>query len=286
MDNERFIWRCGILAERLRNTGYSVALEAARRASRAFAIVADEAAKLAAEIELAVDEARFPPSGAAPLGFLEAVRPAARRLSLLAINAAIESLNSEGGLAIAVSVEAIRAAALELESLCAGERPRHPSRELPSTAKASLASTAREFMLEFSAGGLRFIENFGYLREVMRLEFAAPDIHDGKLRLAGLRHAWPFIDLAGSLGLPRAVRGDGVVLVVKAGWQGGGGGEYAVAVDGLGADAILRLLAGRQVEPKPGPVPPELVRECWDATDGSQFLFLDWPRLAGGGRLS
>lgn len=58
------------------------------------------------------------------------------------------------------------------------------------------------------------------------------------------------------------------------------GREHAVAVDGLDANAITRPRIGVASRSRPGLVPHELVRECWDASDGSQFLFLDWPRLA------
>ncbi len=282
MDDERMIWRCGILAERLRNLGQAVALEAANRDSRPFAIVADETLKLALEVEAAVEAALFPgPGPAGSRDYLVATAEPARCLSLLAINSAIESINSKGGAAVAICVDGIREAALELESLCAGEAHRGPGGELPAVASPSLASTARDYMLAFSAGGRRFLENFGYLREVMRYSYAASCLEGTTLRIRG--HAWPFIDLAAALGPalgPAVVPGeDRDVLVVRASWEGSDGREYAVAVDRLGAGAILRPRVGRHVEPRAGAPFAGLVRECWAASDGSQFLFLDWTRL-------
>ena len=284
MGDERMIYRCGILAERLRSLGHSVALEAANRDSRPFAVVADETLKLGLEVEAAVEAVRFPglgPRPAADTGFLAAIAESARSLSLLAVNGAIESINSRGGAAVAICVDGIREAALELESLCAGEAHRGPGGELPAVASPSLASTARDYMLAFSAGGRRFLENFGYLREVMRYSYAASCLEGTTLRIRG--HAWPFIDLAAALGPalgPAVVPGeDRDVLVVRASWEGSDGREYAVAVDRLGAGAILRPRVGRHVEPRAGAPFAGLVRECWAASDGSQFLFLDWPRF-------
>jgi len=279
MDDERTIWRCGILAERLRNLGQSVALEAASRDSRPFAIVADETLKLALEVEAAVDAARFPgPGPAGGRDFPMAIAEPARCLSLLAINSAIESINSKGGAAVAICVDGIREAALELEALCSGEPPRGAGADLPAVASPSLASTARDYLLAFSSGGQRFLENFGYLREVMRYSYALPCLEGATLHIRD--HAWPFIDLAAAQGLAVAPGEDRDVIVVRARWEGADGREYAVAVDRLGARAILRPRVGRLAEPRIDAPLAGLVRECWDASDGSQFLFLDWPRLA------
>jgi chemotaxis signal transduction protein len=278
MAYERMIYRCGILAERLRSLGQSVALEAANRESRPFAIVADETLKLGLEVEAAVEAARFPgPGPAETRAFARAIADPARSLSLLAINSAIESLNSKGGAAVAICVDGIREAALELESLCAGEAYRREGPDLPNVASPSLASTARDYLLAFSAGGRRFLENFGYLREVMRYSYALPLLEGATLRLRD--HAWPFVDLAVALGQAAAPGVDRDVIVVRARWEGGDGREYAVAVDRLGAKAILRPRVGRPVEARVEAPLAGLVRECWDASDGSQFLFLDWPRL-------
>lgn len=278
MDDERMIYRCGILAERLRSLAHSVALEAANRDSRPFAIVADETLKLALEVEAAVEAARFPGSDSAGTrDFPMAVSGPARSLSLLAINSAIESINSKGGAAVAICVDGIREAALELESLCAGEVRRSGEPDLPSAASPSLASTARDYMLAFSAGGRRFLENFGYLREVMRFDYALPGLSGATLRIRD--HAWPFIDLAAAVAPAVAPGGDRDVIVVRARWEGGDGREYAVAVDRLEAKAILRPRVGRLAAPRVEAQLAGLVRECWDASDGSQFLFLDWPRL-------
>ena len=280
MDDERMVYRCGILAERLRSLGQSVALEAANRDSRPFAVVADETLKLALEVEAAVEAARFPDPGPRPAGdgdFFAAIAGLAGSLSLLAINSAIESINSKGGAAIAICVDGIREAALELESLCAGGALRGVGPDLPALASPSLASTARDYMLAFSAGGRRFLENFGYLREVMRYSYARPCLDGATLRVRD--HAWPFVDLAAALGQAPAPGGDRDVVVVRARWEGGDGREYAVAVDRLGARAILRPRVGRLAEPRVEAPLAGLIRECWDASDGSQFLFLDWPRL-------
>lgn len=279
MDDERMIFRCGILAERLRTLAQAVALRAADRDSRAYAIVADETLKVAREIEDAVDAARFPdPGPTAWLDLRSAIATPAACLSLLAINAAIESVNSGGGAAIAICMDGIREAALELESLCRGEDRTPSGSRMPEPASPSLASTARDYMLSFSAGGARFLENFGYLREVMRYGTALPGLGGGELRLRD--RVWPFIDLSEALGLD-APRADGrAVIVVRARWEGGDGREYAAAVDGLGAGAILRPRIGRPAEPKAGTPWAGLVRECWDAADDSQFLFLDWPGLS------
>lgn len=280
MDDERMIWRCGILAERLRNLGQAVALEAANRDSRPFAIVADETLKLALEVEAAVEAALFPgPGPAGSRDFLVATAEPARCLSLLAINSAIESINSKGGAAVAICVDGIREAARELESLCSGESCRRTDAELPAVASPSLASTARDYLLAFSSGGQRFLENFGYLREVMRYSYALPCLEGATLHIRD--HAWPFIDLAAALGLAAAPDGARDVLVVRARWEGGDGREYAVAIDRLGANAILRPRVGRPAKLRAGAPLPDLVRECWDASDGSQFLFLDWPGLLG-----
>lgn len=276
MDEERMIHRCGTLAERLRGLAQAVALRAADRESRAFAIVADETFKAAREIEEVVGHV-------SALDFRAAVAEPARRLSLLAINAAIESVNSGGGAAMAICVDGIRDTALELESLCAGGDRPPAAPASPEVASPSLASTARDYLLAFSAGGLRFVENLGYLREVMRYSTALAGLGCGELRLWD--HVWPFLDLSEALGsatadaADRAV--DRAVVVVRARWEGGDGREYAVAIDGLGASAILRPRVGRPVEAGGGTPFPDRVRECWDASDGSQFLFLDWPAFFG-----
>lgn len=278
MDDERVIYRCGILAERLRSLGQSVALEAANRDSRPFAIVADETLKLALEVEAAVEAARFPGLDASGgRDFLMAIADPARSLSLLAINSAIESINSRGGAAVAICVDGIRESALELESLCGSTVHRGAVAELPAVASPSLASSARDYMLAFSAGGRRFLENFGYLREVMRYSYARSFLEGTTLRVRD--HAWPFIDLAAALGLAAAPGEDRDVIVVRARWEGGDGREYAVAVDRLDSAPIFRPRVGRPSLARAEAPLAGLVRECWDASDGSQFLFLDWPRL-------
>lgn len=60
---------------------------------------------------------------------------------------------------------------------------------------------------------------------------------------------------------------------------GAEGRELAIAVEGLGIDAIFRSTIGLATGPRCPQLPSEFVRECWDSIDGSQFLFLDWTKL-------
>jgi hypothetical protein len=281
MEEQKAVWKCATLAERLRWLAHSMAMEAAARDSKAFAVVADETRKLAEGIGAIAEGAPFPfPGGAGEPGFTAALGLQARRLGLLAINAAIESVNSEGGKAITICAEEVRLAALELEDFCSGATPRGEAGLplLPEIASPSLASASREYMLVFSIGGQRALENFHFIREVLSFEAALGGLRGDELALWG--RTWPFIDAARELGLSRECGEAGAVIIVKARWPGADGREYAVAIDGLCPGAFSRFPPGRMAGLRGSAFPGPWIRECWDAADGSQLLFLDWPALA------
>jgi Chemotaxis signal transduction protein len=304
MTETKAVWKSQVLAERVRCLAHSVAMEAAARDSKAYAVVASEALKLAEEILGLAERARFGEMGDA--SFLEALSGAADRLELLSLNAGFVAFESRGDKAIAISADELRAVALELRRLA----PRRCSASDLSSGDASIepaspsrATKTADWFLSFFVGAegeaLRIVENLSFVRELMLYDKLALKIEGASMDLRG--RCIPFIDLAAVLGVARPERDeDRRVLVVNTDWQEepalrvdtrredtrrvssrrvSSRREYGLAIDGVAVDAIFRSRVGRPV-PARGRA-ASWAREAWDASDGSQYLFLDCPAISG-----
>lgn len=277
MSDERRLWKCQLLAEEARNLSRSMAMQAAMRDSRAYAVVAGETLRLAESMLCLVERLRFDDIGESV--FESRASEESDRLEMLSLNASIVALELPSDKAMAICADEARRIAIEFaEASCRRSRADALLTPLPSMPIATARS--EEYFVAFPIGGLRFVENLRFVREVMRYDAKALGLEGGTMDLRGRRI--PFID-----GLPRQRTGGDApaneaprrVIVVNADWREGERREYGVAVDGLPIDAIFRSRIGLAVEAR-GPE-AEHVREAWDAVDGSQLRFLDWPRLAG-----
>jgi chemotaxis signal transduction protein len=271
MSETRKLCKCGKIAERILSLASLIAMEAASHDSRAFAVVADETEKLGGCLSGLVERAAFDELSATDFDVLAA--SAAEKLELLAVNSAIEALKSERGKGVAICADAIRRAALELHDICG--LPPLPVAPTPEPAHPSLACGAKDYLLAFEVGDMRFVEGLRYVREVMRFDPKEEGGRDYDLR--GRRI--PLLDLKRRLGLTLPASGNEGrrLVVVNADWGGSQGKEYAVVVDRISPNALFRSAIGMAA---PARAHAASLRECWDAADGSQFLFFDWPKLA------
>jgi chemotaxis signal transduction protein len=278
MEENELLWKCQALAEQARGLARSIAMEAARRDSEAYAVVASETLKIADSLLRDVGRARF--GGIDEALFVSAMSGEAEILGMLAINSAIVALQSRGEKGIAICADEVHRIAAEL-SEAAGAAESSTIAILPEAARPSAASRAEEYFLAFSIGGARVTENLRFIREIMRYDPSALGFREGSMDLRGRRI--PLIDACAALGRD-APPGEGSrrIAVVNADWTREEGREFGVAVDRIAINAIFRTRIGLAAAPAGRDIPASLVREAWDATDGSQFLFLDWPALSRG----
>jgi hypothetical protein len=270
MVEDRRLWKGQAIAGRILVASASIAMEAARLESRAFAVVADEAERLALTLLELVAAARF--SDLSEADFRGRAGLEAERLDLLAVNSSLEALKSPNGKGVAICAEGIRTAAMEfMEAI--GREAAPGFGQPPCAAEPSRASLATTWLLSLEVGGLRLVEGIEFVREVLRFDPAASRPDPGSFDLRG--RVLPLVDPRPRLGLVPASGGDGRRLaMVNTDWSGMGGREFAIIVDGFGANAFARSRFG--VVSRPRNLPDRLIRECWEAEDGGQLLFADW----------
>jgi chemotaxis signal transduction protein len=275
IENE-LLWKAQVFAERARGLARTIAMEAARLDSEAYAVVASETLKIAQALIDEVEKARFGDSAQA--GLASTMSSQAVKLEMLAINSGIVALQPGGDRGIAICADEVQGLAAQL-SEALGAAGSSPIAILPEAARPSAASRAEEYFICLSVGGARLTENLRFVREIMRYDPVALAFREGSMELRGRRI--PLLDAYAALGrAPPAEEGSRRILVLKADWERPEGREFGVAVDPIAINAIFRSRLGRAVPPASRDIPAPLLREAWDAADGSQFLFLDWPALS------
>jgi len=274
MNENRRLWKCQAIAERILCLSVSISMEAASNESRAFAVVADEAEGLGTILLELVEAVRF--GELAEEVFEDRASVEAERLELLSVNAGIEALKTPLGKGVAICADGLRKAALEFRAILAPAS--RLASEVPLEAmKPSLASGTRGWFLAFEIGGLRFAEGLDFVREVLRFDREAQRERSDRFDLRG--RLIPLIDPRVRLGLSPTARDEGRrLVVVNKNWNGKPDEEIAVVVDRIGAGALFRSPIGLPCT-APSALPEGLLRECWLASDGGWFLFAQWDRF-------
>ena len=232
---------------------------------RGFAVVAHEVRCVTNKIQEFVETA-YLNGGEPDAAVMEDI---AFQINLLAFNAAIESNRlGERGKHAAVCAGEIRELAYAMSLAMSDAKREFPV--MPWPKNPITTSNAQHTFASFKIAGQNVQENLINVREIVCCELTR---NNQKLTLRG--DEFRVIDLAEKYG----GRQEGPIFaIIRAPWA-----EtrelFAVALDGC--EGLLDCPVGTSITPPKNCLFKGLVRECWENENGSPFLFLDWPKIAG-----
>jgi hypothetical protein len=235
---------------------------------RDFAVVADETRRASAKISESVDKSLFDEERINQTFISEM----ASNINLLAFNAAIEASRSDyRGKGMAVCADDIRNLAKEMKELLDDKNrrkfennpPPYPSHKMTSIDK-------RAEFIHFTVNGYSLVENVNFIKEIL----PNPISFGTHINVRG--ESVPVADCITMLG---GSSENAVFLRVRTPWAKTNG-DYMVAVDEYGLKSLFNCPIGVPVPPAPDMKLKEYARECWDSTDGEQFRFIDWTKIA------
>lgn len=281
MTLDQKIWNCQILAERAWTLSINLAMEAGKRGQlgEGYAVIAEETRTLALKLFKIVENAKYGTLGEASF---DEVLDIAKMTGLLALNTVVESTwvknhtdagNSTSEITISICAEEIRMLTNGLTDLIEGERKNTLC--IPEITNPIKSSSEQVELLQFSIAGIPLFENLRYIQEVCSAH--AGMIKNGNLMLRNL--SIPVINCFDQFSLtPVKSSGRTTHIIVNTDWDKPNQ-IYAVAVDDPDNSTLSRSRIGMNTVPKTDNVFGKYARECWDAFEDRQILFLDWNKL-------
>jgi len=277
MNKEKKIWLFEQYALKMWTLAINLTQEAARiggNAGASMAVIAEECRHLSQKITAYVGEVRF--HGGKDEEF-KGIADAALQMNLLALNGNLEScrikLYAEQSdyRSLSVATEEIRALACQISSLCSEQK--HTPTIIPETIAPLKSIDKSDFFIQYSIGGIPFIESVGIVSNV---EYPAKSAIDGDIfNLRGLDVR--VIDLYKKFNLQKDESDRQTVIILCLDKNNYKNEVYLVPVDGV--YGIVDLKIGYNVPPKAGHAFADYTRECWDAVGGDQFIFIDWDKF-------
>ncbi len=146
---------------------------------------------------------------------------------------------------------------------------------IPEVKHCVTSTESEDFFMMFSIGGIAFVESLWYMREMVYYPY-----NETSITLRG--EEIPVLDCRERLsikGVPKPTNGYQSYVIVFTEWSDNPA-RYAVAVDEMGTNALIRTKIGIKAEPKHPILDARYIREYWESTDGNGFVFMDWNKLA------
>jgi chemotaxis signal transduction protein len=279
MINKKNIWKLQAYSERAYRIASNLMAETGRLGvnGKGMAVVAYETRAFADALFRAVDAMN---SGS---GFDADLSGLLTNMNLLLQNGLLEVIrvgkieeSVHTSKSIAVALDEMRQLRDVLDELLENRRTLYLA--TPEASRPSPVTDASLQLFQATIGGLHFVENVRYVLEIFTYD-KTTGIQYGELTLRKMR--LPVIDVSAKLGLTErpADKNLGTALVINVDWHAKGS-LYAVPVDGIATNCIFHSRIGMRAQPKATGFPPEYTRECWDAAEEKQFVFLDWVKIA------
>ena len=280
MDKEKRIWLFEQYANKMWTIAINLTTEAARidgESAKGLAIVAEECRNLAEKILLYVMETRF--HGGQDEEF-KGIADAAFQMNLLAVNGCIENVRGKTALnggsdyrAVSVCMEEIRSLACKVATLVYKNEKNHVPQPIPEVISPLKSTEMSEYFLQYSIGGIPFVENVGNIGSIEYPEKSALQSEIFNLRGTDVK----VIDLYKRFNLKNSKGERQEIMVIWTDENKSNESLRIVPVDGVYGIIMSRI--GYNVPPKAGHVFAEYARECWDVIGDDQFIFIDWQKF-------
>lgn len=279
MMTEQKLWSLQICADMAWDLSLELAMQCAKLGSRGkgISIVCFESQKVAEKLFGIVKKLKFGKPCENPMA---EINDLLGELKLLSVNALLELLrinHDESGYEIgrAIAVLVYRLNDL-IEDIMAISEEKKNTNVTALKVKKPLASTDTFVdLFRFSVGEVSICENTRYIMEIYFTENIQLD--KGIFKLRGLD--LPVIDLYSALGSKKPAEEYTALLVVNTDWRKKNC-LYAVPIDEISMANYFRSNLGFNTTVSNRNIPEYFVRECWDAEDSEQFIFIDWETVA------
>ena len=287
MTSEKKIWLCEQYAQKAWTLSLGFAQEAGRSGhfGRGYAVVAEEARTLANKLFDYTAKAKFESTvaddfkGIVDFAVMTGFLAVNTMIEILRVNPVISDMSINKS--IAVLAEELSRLAIEINTLADTRVWKKPF-VLPEITTPLKSTNNIDYFFRFSIGGIPLVENTSNVMEVLygtRKADAQGDtlsVRGSKMRNLNLykRFNLSYEGLYSDMQTFMIIQPEGTSYLGNA-----GDGMYAVPIDDLDIFAIFQSKIGCAVLPKTDNAFVPYARECWDVTDGSQLMFVDWQKL-------
>jgi len=284
MFDDTKMWKLQVYAERAWRLSMDIAIESAKLPQNGggLAVVADETRCIANKLYMKLEQIK---DGRIINDDFSNIL---EQLNLLILNGLIELIRLNecvsknwDGISVSIILDEIRMLVCDLMELFKYKKI-EPIEAVELSCYSSVTDM-RLFLLQVRIGGNVFVENIRYIQQIIRFtsnDKTIFDFKDNTINLKGIKV--PVVDLYNQFRLTKtsfaANSSTNYALIVNTDWDQPNK-LFAVLVDDIMSISIFKTKFGVSSPCRSAVFYPEFIRECWDADNDQQMLFVDWRNI-------